>query len=175
MTIWLPLNLRSPSEMSGTKSAALLAGLLVLCFGVAALGGISTVAGVRDWYPGLSKPPWTPPSWAFGPIWTVLYAAMAVAIWDVLRLNQWREARAAAALFAVQLAMNAAWSPMFFAWHQTAAGLAILTLLWAAILVCIVVYRPLSRLGALLMVPYLGWVSVAWTLNAWIYWFNEVI
>jgi tryptophan-rich sensory protein len=149
----------------------LLVGLVVLCFGVAGIGGVATAEGVRSWYPSLDKPPWTPPNGAFGPVWTVLYLSMAVAIWDVVRRDP-RGARVPATAFGAQLALNALWSPVFFAWQQTLLALGLITGMWVAIAVCIGAYWPRSRPAALLMVPYLAWVSVAWSLNAWIYWFN---
>ena len=161
-------------QLSSTTSSAVLMGSVMLCFAVAAVGGLSTSEGLHDWYATLDKPPWTPPGWAFGPIWTFLYATMAVAIWDVTRRDPWK-ARSALALFSVQLFLNAIWSPVFFALQETAVALIILTLLWAAIALCIAVFRRSSRLGSALMVPYLLWVSTAWTLNAWIFLFNERI
>ncbi len=153
------------------RSLSWLAGSLALCFAVAAIGGLATAAGVAEWYPTLDKPPWTPPNAAFGPIWTVLYAAMAVAVWDVARRG-WRDARSALALYLVQLGLNLLWSPVFFAWHRLGLALAVITALWVAIAACIALFWRHSRLAAALMVPYLGWVSVAWSLNAWIWWFE---
>ena len=152
-------------------SVAMLLGLLGVCFAVAAVGGASTAQGVRDWYPGLDKPPWTPPAWAFGPIWTALYTAMAVAAWDVWRRRGPRLG-VPLGLFALQLGLNALWSPVFFAWHLTGVALGILTGLWVSIAACIVAFWPRSRAAAALMAPYLLWVSIAWSLNAWIVWFN---
>ncbi|MBX2800122.1 MAG: tryptophan-rich sensory protein [Myxococcales bacterium] len=151
-------------------SIALLFGLFVLCFAVAAVGGLSTAQGVADWYPALDKPPWTPPNAAFGPVWTVLYTLMAVAGWDVLR----RRDRPAPAMawFGAQLALNALWSPLFFAWQRTGLALLVITALWAAIAGTIAVFWSRSRLAAGLLVPYLVWVSIAWSLNAWIWWFD---
>lgn len=143
---------------------------LALCFAVAAVGGLATAAGVAEWYPTLDKPPWTPPNAAFGPIWTVLYAAMAVAAWDVARRGA-REARPALALYLLQLGLNLLWSPVFFAWHLLGPALGVITALWVAIAACIVGFWRHSRLAAALMVPVLGWVTVAWSLNAWIWWF----
>jgi translocator protein len=153
------------------KRVLWLIGSLALCFAVAFTGGLATAEGVREWYPTLDKPPWTPPDAAFGPIWTFLYAAMAVAAWDVARRAP-RAGRPALALFLVQLALNALWSPVFFAWQETGLALAVISALWAAILACLVAFWRHSRLAAALMVPYLAWVSAAWTLNAWIWWFN---
>ena len=153
--------------LSGTRSGAALGALLLLCFGVAAVGGLSTAEGVREWYPALDKPPWTPPNWAFGPIWTFLYTAMGVAAWDILRRGP-RAGRNALMLFGVQLTLNLLWSPLFFGAQLTGLALLTMTALWLAIFACIPVFARHSRLSAALMVPYLAWVSVAWSLNAWI-------
>ncbi len=160
------------TDLTTPASSALLMGMLMLCFAVAASGGIATADGIADWYPTLDKPPWTPPGWVFGPIWTFLYTAMAIAAWDITRRNP-RKAQLGLGLFCIQLGLNAAWSPVFFSLQWTGAALLILTLLWVAIGICIVVFRRLSTLGAALMVPYLLWVSTAWSLNAWIFLFNE--
>ena len=157
--------------LSRSTSVATLLGLIAASAVVAALGGLATASGLDGWYGTLDKPPWTPPRWAFGPIWTTLYLAMAVAAWDVLRRDPAR-ARPAMALYATQLLLNLAWSPVFFAWHRTGAALAVLSALWVAIAGCIALFWPRSRVGAGLMAPYLAWVSVAWTLNAWIWWFG---
>lgn len=148
-----------------------LGGWLLICFGVAGIGGLATAEGVRSWYPGLDTPPWTPPNAAFGPIWTILYAAMAVAAWDITRRPEAPRARLLGA-FGAQLALNLAWSPIFFAWHLTGLALVVLTVLWGAVALCIAWFWPHSRLAAGLLVPYLAWLTVAWSLNAWVWWFN---
>ncbi|MCO4747376.1 MAG: tryptophan-rich sensory protein [Proteobacteria bacterium] len=154
-----------------TRTLPTLGAALLICYSVAALGAWSTVEGVREWYPGLDKPPWTPPNWMFGPIWSVLYTAMAVGVWDALRRVD-SARRQVLGLFVGQLALNALWSPLFFALHWAWVALAVISVLWAAILACIVVFRRSSSLGAALYVPYLAWITVAWSLNAWIAWFN---
>ncbi|MEN0061079.1 MAG: TspO/MBR family protein [Myxococcota bacterium] len=155
--------------MPRARSIALLVGLLVLCFAVAAIGGVSTAEGIREWYPTLDKPPWTPPNWAFGPIWTTLYTLMAVSAWLIARTEN---PGSALGFWGLQLAFNAAWSPIFFAWQQTGLALVVITALWAAIVATIVTFRSRSGLAAALLAPYLAWVTLAWTLNAWIWWFN---
>ena len=152
------------------RSAAVLAALLLASFVAAGAGGLATAEGVRAWYPTLDKPPWTPPNWAFGPIWTFLYTAMAVAAWDVARKAE-RPARALAP-YGVQLVLNLLWSPVFFAWQLPWPALAVITALWLAIAACIASFAPISRVAAGLMVPYIAWVSVAWSLNLWIALYN---
>ena len=159
--------------LAGVPSGAVLVGLLVLCFGVAAVGGISTADAVQTWYPTLNKPPWTPPNAAFGPIWTFLYAAMAVAIWDVVRRPAARKPVREAGMFGLQLLLNALWSPLFFAWHQVGLALAVIAGLWLCIAVCIGIFWRSSRLAAVLMALYLLWISIASSINAWV-WLHPV-
>lgn len=163
---------RLDTSMSRWGAGALLVALLLVSYGVAAVGGLATIEGVRLWYPTLNKPPWTPPNWAFGPIWSVLYTTMAVGAWDAMRRDL-NGSRTVVALFLTQLALNALWSPLFFAWHQVGAALVVISLLWIAIAACIAVFARTSRLGAALYAPYLLWISIAWSLNAWILWFNQ--
>lgn len=140
----------------------MLVGFVAASFAAAALGGITTAGAVRDWYPTIAKPTWTPPSWIFGPVWTALYAMMAVAGWLV-----WRQAGWSGALvwFAVQLALNAAWSPLFFGLHRIDLALVVIVALWAAILGTTVAFWRVSPWAGGLFVPYLAWVSFAAALN----------
>ena len=161
------------AEMKWPASLAILLGFVLLSFSAAAIGGFATAEAVRSWYPGLDKPPWTPPNWAFGPVWTVLYTCMAVAIWDVVRRG-WSQATTALGLFGIQWVLNVAWSPLFFAAQRVGMALIVISALWVAIVACIAVYWPRSKLGAGLMVPYLAWISIAWSLNAWILAYNDV-
>ncbi len=158
--------------MSRSRLLLGLVGWVVLCLGVAALSGWATVEGVRAWYPTIAKPSWTPPSWLFGPVWTVLYAAMGVAAWRVWRIGGFRPARGALGLFVAQLAVNGLWSPIFFAWHRLGLATLDIGLLWLLILATIAAFRRHDRVAALLLLPYLAWVSFAsaltlaiWRLN----------
>ena len=148
----------------------MLAGFLVVTFGVTAIGGLATSGSVRYWYPTLAKPAWTPPSWLFGPVWTLLYAMMAVAAWMAWRRAGWS---GGLVLFGVQLALNAAWSPLFFGWHRIDLALADIVLLWAAIMATTVAFWKATPVAGWLFVPYLLWVTFAsglnfalWRLNA---------
>ena len=139
-----------------------LAGFLAATFVVAAISGASTSGAVRDWYPTIAKPAWNPPSWIFGPVWTALYAMMAVAAWLV-----WRQAGWGGALgwFAVQLALNAAWSPLFFGLHRIDLALLDIVALWVAIAGTMVAFWKITPVAGWLFVPYLAWVSFAAALN----------
>jgi len=139
-----------------------LAVFLVLCFAVAGLGRLATTPNIPNWYADLAKPSWTPPDWVFGPVWSVLYLSMAVAAWLV-----WREGNALVSLilFAVQLALNAAWSWLFFRMHSPGAAFVDIVLLWVAIAATTAAFWRRSLAAGLLFVPYLAWVSFAAVLN----------
>jgi tryptophan-rich sensory protein len=145
-------------------------GLFVLaCLGAAAVGAAWTNLSVMTWYAELQKPTWNPPDWVFGPVWTCLYLAMAVAAWLVWRERGLVGGRLPLMLFALQLTLNAAWSALFFGWRSPGLAFAEVVLLWLAILATILAFGRTSRWAAALLVPYLAWVSFAAALN-WTLW-----
>ena len=146
-----------------------LAAFVVMCFGVSLLGGRATAPALAHWYPGLSKPVWTPPSWVFGPVWTLLYPMLAVAGWLA-----WREGRArkGTLLYLLQLTLNAAWPWIFFGERRIGWALVCVGALWLAILGTLVAFWRVSRGAAILLLPYLGWVGFALALNATVWWMN---
>ncbi len=127
-----------------------------------------------DWYASLAKPAWTPPTWVFGPAWTILYAMMAVAAWRLWRRlgARPRESRRALVLFAVQLALNLSWTPVFFGMQRPDLALVVILFLWVAIAATIVAAWKACRTAAALLVPYLAWVTFATALNAAIWRLN---
>jgi translocator protein len=149
-----------------TRSALVLLAFVVVCFAAAGLGSLFTTPQVvpGGWYDSLDKPFFTPPSWLFGPVWTVLYLAMAVSGWLVWRGRGF--SGAAMTVFFVQLALNLGWSVVFFGLRSPALGLVEILILWTAILLTILAFRGISRPAALLLVPYLAWVTFATLLNA---------
>ena len=144
------------------RAAWVLAGWWLLCFATAALGGLFPPG---EWYAALKKPPWNPPAWIFGPVWTTLYTMMAVAAWLVWRRGGFAKQRKSLTLFLVQLAINAAWSPLFFRLRSPGSAFADILLLWLAIAATVVAFRRVSAAAMLLLVPYLAWVSFAAVLN----------
>ncbi len=123
-------------------------------------------AGVREWYATIEKPTFTPPGWVFGPVWTTLYLLTGVAAFLVWQKGlRSRAVRVALGWFVVQLVLNALWSPVFFGLHRIDLALVVVILLWAAIVVTIYRFFRVSRPAALLLVPYLLWVSFATVLN----------
>jgi tryptophan-rich sensory protein len=140
---------------------------------VLALGSLATLPNIQAWYAPLAKPPLTPPNGVFGPVWTLLYALMGFAVWRVLSRPSDRPGRKAAAVwFFVQLALNAAWSWVFFALHSPALGLVVIVGLALAIGVTIRRFLQVDRLAAWLLVPYLAWVLFATYLNLGVWWLN---
>jgi tryptophan-rich sensory protein len=147
------------------RSLAVLAGAFVLCFAVAGLGSVATMAGMDGWYQTLAKPSWNPPDAVFGPVWTLLFAAQAIAAWRVWRAGG-AYARGALTLFGVQLALNLGWSVVFFALQQPTAALVEIVVLLVAIVATTVAFARHDRVAAWLFVPYLAWVAFATVLNA---------
>ncbi len=151
--------------MVSSKIAALILFLLVT-FLAAAIGGFATSTSVSTWFLTLQKPAWNPPPWVFGPVWTALYAAMAVAAWMVWKKHELVvAARPALTLYFIQLALNAAWSILFFGLRRPDLALLDIALLWFAIAVCLTMFFRISRPAGWLMLPYFAWVSFASVLN----------
>ncbi len=147
---------------------------LALPLAVGALGAIGTGAAVATWYQTLVRPSFAPPSWVFGPVWTVLYLMMGWASWLVWRAG-WRrpEVRAALALYLVQLAFNLAWSFLFFGLRRPDLALAEILVLFALIVWTLARFAPLARAAAWLLVPYAAWVAFAAVLNGGFWWLNR--
>jgi tryptophan-rich sensory protein len=141
----------------------------VLCFGVAGVSGRWTAAEIPVWYRTLVRPAIAPPNWVFGPVWTLLYALMAIAAWRVQlsapsALRTW-----GLALFLIQLTLNFLWSWIFFKQHAIGAAFLEVLVLWASIAATTLTFARISPLAAWLMAPYLAWVTFASILN-WAYW-----
>jgi tryptophan-rich sensory protein len=141
-----------------------LAGWLALCAIAGAVGAIAS-ADAKEFYATLEQPAWAPPSAVFGPVWTLLYMAMAGAAWLVWRERGFARARGALGLFVAQLLLNALWSWLFFAWHRGALAFADIVALLALIVATMVAFAKIRRLAAWLLAPYLAWVSFATLLN----------
>jgi tryptophan-rich sensory protein len=137
---------------------------LAITFIAAAVGSLASIkAGL--FYTQLDRPNWAPPPSLFGPVWTVLYALMAISVWLVWRVGGFRSAPSAILLFLAQLCLNAIWSWLFFAWHLGALALADIILLWVLILATLVAFWRIRPLAGALLIPYLLWVGFATLLN----------
>ncbi|GGN94804.1 putative TspO/MBR-related protein precursor [Actinoplanes lobatus] len=152
------------ADRSGPSHGSLWS-LLAFAAAVAAaalIGGLG-VSGTAAEYQTLDQPSWAPPSWLFGPVWTILYAMIAVAGWLVWRRSGWAPALTA---YAIQLVLNALWTPIFFGFGEYGLALIDIGALWVAIGVTVLLFRPISSLAAGLLLPYWGWVTYATALNA---------
>jgi tryptophan-rich sensory protein len=154
------ININSPARPSRVWLS--LVGWLLLCFCAAAIGGLFMPG---EWYASLNKPSWNPPGWLFGPVWTALYTMMAIAAWRVWKRGGFAKQGRALTLFLIQLALNTAWTPLFFGLHQPGLAFAEIVLLWLAIAATLVAFHAVSRTAAWLLAPYLAWVSFAAALN----------
>ncbi len=161
------------SGLSWGQDLAALGLSLVICFVVAGLGGMVTTPEIGGWYNALRKPSWTPPDWIFGPVWTLLYAMMAVAAWLVWRAAEFARTKAALILFGCQLVLNFLWSWIFFGAHQLGFAAVELLVLWCFIVATLVAFWRHVAAAGLLLVPYLLWVSFAGCLNVAVWWLNR--
>ncbi len=162
------------AALSKSKQIWGLVAWLAPCFVASGIGAVASIRAV-SFYGGLTQPTWAPPAWVFGPMWTLLYAMMAVAAWLVWRAGGFRVHRTALALFLVQLAVNALWSWLFFAWHLGALAFADIVLLWVLIAATIVAFWRVRPLAGALLIPYLLWVSFAGALNSAVWQMNPAI
>ena len=143
-----------------------------LCLMVQAVGGLATASSVSTWYTGIRKPDWTPPGSVFGPVWTLLYATVAVAGWLVHRAPPGKARSRALALWWAQLILNFLWSPLFFWLRSPGLATADIALLWLAIGGLVATASSVSRPAALLLLPYWAWVGFAAALTATIWRLN---
>ncbi len=148
--------------MSGPRPL-IVAGCLVTAF-VPALGGFW--AQPDAWFAGLARPPLTPPDWVFGPVWTLLYASIGVALALVVALPPAQRARDWAVAFAAQWLLNLLWTPVFFGLHRPGLALVVIVLLLAAIAATIWRFARSRPMAGALLAPYAAWVAFATYLNA---------
>lgn len=157
----------TPSRSTRQKVFGLI-GFLCITFAAPAVSAF--IPMTDSWYAALEKPAWNPPPWVFGPAWGTLYTLMAVAAWLV-----WLRRGLARPLhwYMGQLAVNAAWTPVFFGLHRIDMALGVIVVLWLAILMTMVAFFRVRAAAGLLLVPYLAWVSFATCLNFTIWRLNS--
>lgn len=151
-------------------SAAMLAGFLALTLAVGFAAALATKPEIAGWYAHLLKPSFNPPNWVFAPVWTTLYVMMAIAAWRVWRAIGFGSR--AMLLWIVQLALNFAWSFIFFAAHKTGFALIEIAALWVFVATTMIAFLRTDLVAGLLLAPYLAWVSFAGLLNAAIWRLN---
>jgi len=135
---------------------------IILCELAGILGSVFTIKAIPTWYKNLRKPSFNPPSWIFGPVWTILYLLMGISGYLILENNT---KSLALIFFFVQLVLNAIWTPIFFGAKKLGLAFIELALMWITILLTILFSLKVSMLAALLLLPYLLWVSFAGLLN----------
>lgn len=139
-------------------------GWFLITFLAAALGARASISAA-SFYASLALPTWAPPASLFGPVWTALYALMALAAFLVWRERGWRAAAPALTLYLLQLGLNTLWSWLFFGWKQGALAFADILLLLVMIVATLIAFWRIHKLAAYLLLPYLAWVSFASVLN----------
>jgi benzodiazapine receptor len=144
---------------------------LLCCFGTSAVGGLLTSTSVSTWYLQLVRPSWNPPGWLFAPVWTTLYAMMAVSVWLVWRASD--NSKRAITVFAIQLFLNLLWSALFFGLRSP--GFAFVEILFLVLMIVVTIreFSRIDKLAAALLVPYVLWTSFATVLNGTIFWLNR--
>lgn len=149
------------------RSLLKLLACLVLCYGIAGVSGYITVPQIQGWYAGLDKPSWTPPNAAFPIVWNILYGMIALSLWLLWdRTAPSAQRTTALRLFALQLVLNFIWTPIFFGAHLVWIAAVVIASLAVVLALTIRAAWPVQRASALLLLPYLVWVSYATTLNA---------
>jgi len=137
-----------------------LVGIIAITVLAAAIGTVASLQA-PEFYMMLDAPSWAPPPWLFGPVWTVLYAMMALAAWLVVRERRRSSVVPEMTLYGAQLALNALWTWLFFRWHQGAAAFAEIVVLLILVGLTTLAFGRIRSLAGALMLPYLAWVSFA--------------
>ncbi len=147
---------------------------ILASFAAGGIGSFFTFKAIPTWYAGLKKPPYTPPNWAFGPVWTTLYILMGISVFLV-----WQNGLAtngtllAFTLFWIQLALNALWSIIFFGMKSKGGGVITIIVLWLLILATMITSFRVSRWAGALLIPYILWVGIASYLNIGVWLLNK--
>jgi translocator protein len=148
---------------------------IFICQLAGIIGAVFTFSSIPTWYSTLNKPSFNPPNWIFGPVWTLLFLLMGISlylIWNRGFNNQ--SVKIAVIIFAIQLALNIIWSLLFFGLRYPLFAFIEIIMLWLAILITIIKFYNINVTAALLLIPYLLWVSFAAILNYSIYILNKV-
>lgn len=165
--------IKTASSLRLTAKTLILAALPVVV--AAYIGSSATIDAIDPWYRALAKPAFNPPNWIFGPAWGVLYVMMIIAFWRVLSTvsDGAKLKPVAIGVFLAQMVLNGAWSVAFFGLKSPYGALFIISALWLGIVTTILLFWKIDKVAALLLVPYILWVSFATYLNAGIFWLNR--
>jgi tryptophan-rich sensory protein len=156
------------------KNVLIFIGCIIICYAAGGIGTIFTTSSIPTWYAALHKPPLNPPNWVFGPVWTLLYTLMAIAIYLIIKKGFEEDIiKISTGIFAAQLVLNTLWSVVFFGARTTFAPIFIIAALWLSILACIILFWSISKPASVMMMPYILWVSFATYLNIGVYVLNR--
>lgn len=158
------MDLRKCFIFNEQKEILGLLGWLAVVFAVSALGALASI-NVGAFYAEVIRPSWAPPGNVFAPVWSMLFLMMGISAWLVWRRGGFAMHGKALGVFLLQLVFNVLWSWLFFAWKTGGGAFADIIVLWVLILTTIMLFWRVSRWAALLLVPYLLWVSFASVLN----------
>lgn len=161
-----------PSVYKPTEQFIGLVVCVAACMMISTAGALVTLSSVSDWYANINKPSWNPPNWIFGPVWTTLYLMMAFSSWLVWRSAKLNRVKFELGWFGFHLILNLLWSVLFFGFQQPGLAAIEIVILWISILASVFLYFRHNKLAAILLVPYLLWVTFASTLNITIWYLN---
>ena len=147
------------------KQISVLIFFLLITFLAAFIGNFFTMPNIQDWYISLNKPSFNPPTWLFGPAWTILYVLMAVSAFLVWREKGNPQRKKALTFYFIQLALNSLWSVIFFGLHNLGLAFLEIIFLWFFIVLTLINFYTIKKLAGILFIPYLIWVSFAGILN----------
>ena len=147
------------------KQISVLIFFLLITFLAAFIGNFFTMPNIQDWYISLNKPSFNPPTWLFGPAWTILYVLMAVSAFLVWRGKGNPQRKKALTFYFIQLALNSLWSVIFFGLHNLGLAFLEIIFLWFFIVLTLINFYTIKKLAGILFIPYLIWVSFAGILN----------
>lgn len=150
--------------MLKVKNWPLLIFVIVLSEGAGILGSFFTISSISTWYAALVKPFFSPPNFVFGPVWTILYALMGIALYQIL-ISKKKYKQYAIKLYLIQLGLNALWSIIFFGLKNPGLAFIEIIILWVFIFLTMREFKKISKMASYLLYPYLGWVSFASVLN----------
>lgn len=157
------------------KNVPILIAAILICFLPAIFAGLlGQPSGTWDWYNNLSKPSFSPPSWIFGPAWTILYFLMGISLFPIIKDGiKTTQTKNAVIYFAVQLILNGLWTPAFFYLHSPLLGLIVITFLWISIVITVLAFYKINKIASILLWPYLAWTTFASILNLSLYLLNR--
>ena len=146
-------------------------GFLFINFGALALGGLFAGSGAgSNWYAELNKAPWTPPGWVFGFAWTTIMLCFSVYMATLYAKT--KSVKTVIILYAIQWMLNVAWNPIFFHLHNPIIGLIVILALTSLVTYFLFRYRSSQKGFSLLLLPYVIWLFIATSLNAYVVFMN---